>query len=114
MKHAETGVAFFYMVFYSKCSGIVKYWPYPIGLILWMGQCHMIVNTVNIMINRIQRTDILEGHPYESNINFRPIRNVVMKMIQLVHPVSSLSFLNIYYKVCIYQINHVFVISRCF
>ena len=95
MKHAEIGVAFFHLVFYSKCSGMVNFWPYPIGLILWMGQCYMIVKLVNLMIALIQQPDLDLNDLnllFESNINFRPVRNVVMNMIKLVHPVSVLSF----------------------
>ena len=88
MKHAEIGVALFHMVFYSRCSGMVNYWPYPIGFILWMGQCHMIVTLVNLMLGQISRSDG-EVDPFASDDNeFRDVAQVLMKMIKLIHPVS--------------------------
>ena len=88
MKHAEIGVALFHMVFYSRCSGMVNYWPYPIGFILWMGQCHMIVTLVNLMLGQISDGEV---DPFASDDNeFRYVAQVLMKMIKLIHPVSFL------------------------
>ena len=94
MKHAEIGVALFHMVLYSRCSGMVNYWPYPIGLILWMGQCHMIVTLVNLMLGQISRSDGEVDDPFASEPSddneFRDVAHVLMKMIKLIHPVSFL------------------------